>query len=122
MVKNLAEAKEYITKIKNGSIKDPFSSRDSTDSLKIFAESKDEGNFKIVVDFMCRGILNNKGLKLYQKESLALIESFCEVIDHPVKANYAMYQTYRGFKVKIPPIGKTRKFFQKMYGSHFFKK
>src|SRR3989344_8468099 len=119
MVKNITEAKRYVNKIKKALIKDPFANRDCTDSLKIFAEAKDEERFKIVVDFMCADILNKKSLKLFQKEPLALVESFCEVIDNPIKANYAMYQTYRGLKVKRPPIGKTQKFFQKIYGSHF---
>ena len=122
MIKNIAGAKKYVNKIKRELIKDPFANGDCTDALKIFAEAKDEENFKIVVDFMCAGILNKKSLKLYQKEPLALVESFCEVIDNPIKTNYAMYQTYRGLKVKRPPIGKTQKFFQKIYGSHFFKK
>ncbi len=98
MVKNLAGAKRYVNRIKKGLIKDPLANRDCTDSLKIFAEAKDEERFKIVVDFMCSGILMKKSLKLFQKEPLALVESFCEFIDNPIKANYAMYQTYRGLR------------------------
>ncbi len=120
MVKDIAGAKKYINRIKKGLIKNPFANRDCMGSLKIFAEAKDEESFKIVVDFMCSGILAQESLKLYAKEPLAVVESFCEVIDNPSKANYAMYQTYRGLKVKRPPIGKTRRFFQKIYGSHFF--
>ena len=122
MIKNIAGAKKYVNRIKKGLVKNPFARRDCTDSLKILAEAKDEERFKIVVGFMLSSILAQKSLKLYQKEPLALVESFCEVIDHPVKANHAMYQTYRGLKVKRPPIGKTQRFFQKIYGSHFFKK
>lgn len=121
-MKDLAGAKRYVNRIKKGIIKSAFANRDCTDSLKILVEAKDEERFKTIVDFMCSGILTKKSLKLYQKEPLALVESFCEVIDNPIRANYAMYQTYRGLKVKRPPIGKTQKFFQKIYGSHFFKK
>jgi hypothetical protein len=122
MLKNFADAKKYVNKIDKGLIKDPFINGDVTDALKILAKVKDEDRFKIVVDLMCSSILNKKNLKLFKKEPLALVESFCEVIDNPIKANYAMYQTYRGLKVKRPPTGKTQRFFQSIYGSHFFKK
>lgn len=122
MMKSFMGAKRYVNKIKKGLIKNPFANKDCTDSLKIFAGAKDKENFKIVVDFMCHGISTQKSLRLYSKEPLVLVESFCMVIDHPGKANYNMFQTYRGLRVKKLPIGKTQKFFQKLYGSHFFKK
>src|SRR3989344_6487654 len=120
MIKSLASAKKYVNKIKEGLIKNPFANNDSTYALKILAKAKNEMEFKIVVDSMCRGILTQKSLKLYAKEPLVLVESFCEVIDNPIKANYNMFQTYRGIKMKRLTIGKTQKFFHKIYGSHFF--
>ncbi len=124
MVKNLAEAKKYVNKIKKGLIKNSFTNRDCADSLKIFAEAKDEERFKIVGDFMAQFISKVKagGLRFFKKEPLAFIECLLMIVDYGDKVNYAMYQTYRGIKVKRPPIGKTQRFFQKIYGSHFFKK
>ena len=123
MAKNLANVNRYVNKIKKGSIKNPFV-KDCTGYLKILAETKDEEKFKIVVDSMCHFISKStKGtMKYFKKEPLALVESFCEVTDHPGKITYNMFQAYRGLKVKKLPIGKTQKFFQKIYGSHFFKK
>ena len=83
MVKNLRSAKEYVNKIRKGLIKDPLVGRDWVDSLKLLAKAKDEKRFKIVVDSVCSSIKSKKSLKLYAKEPLALVESFCEVIDHP---------------------------------------
>ena len=122
MINNLADAKRYVNKIKDGLIGNPFANKDTTHALKFFAEAKDEENFRIIVDLWCYGISTQKHLKLYSKEPLALVESFCMVLDHPEKANRHMFQTYRGIKMKRPQMGKTQKFFQKIYGSHFFKR
>jgi len=69
MVKNLTEAKKYVNKIKKGLIKNPFTNKDCTNSLKIFAKAKDEENFKIVVNSICSAIKTQKGLKLFKKRS-----------------------------------------------------
>jgi len=122
MVKDFAGAKRCVNKIKKGLIKNPFASKDCAHSLKILAEAKDEKRFKIVVDFMCSGIKTQKSLKLFKREPLALVESICQVLDHPSVANYNMFQYYRGIKVKKLLIKKTQKFFRKIYGSHFFKR
>jgi len=122
MIKNLAGAKKYVNKIKDGLIENPFASKDIAHSLKFLAQDKDEENFRLVVDLWCHGISTQKNLKLYSKEPLALVESFCMVLDHPEKANHHMFQTYRGIKMKRLPIGNTQKFFQKIYGSRFFKR
>lgn len=60
MVKNLAEANSYVDKIKKGLIKNPFTNNDATDSLKIFAQAKDQEGFKAVVGCMVSGILSQK--------------------------------------------------------------
>ena len=123
MIKNLAGAKAYINNIKNGLIKHPFVNKDGLDSLKIFAEKRDEENFRIIVNFMKKFISTNKDYKIFKKEPLANVELLCETIDNGyMESVYAMYQSYRGFKVKRFPLGKTQKFFQKLYGPHFFKK
>jgi len=123
MMKSLADAKKYINKIKSGLIKHPFANQDGIDALKIFAKANDEDNFKAVVNFMRQGILTLKDFKFFKKEPLAYIELNCEIIDNDyLKEVYTMYQIYRGFKVKRPPIGKTQKFFRKIYGNHLFKK
>ena len=123
MVKNLKSAKEYVNKIKKGLIKNPFANKNGVDSLKIFAEAKDEDRFKIGVDSMIHTISTQKAYKIFKKEPLAYVELFCEIIDNGyMKSVYASYQTYRGFKIKRFPVGKTQKFFQKIYGSHLFKK
>lgn len=123
MIKNLADAKRYIDNVKKGLIKNPFATRDHLDSLKIFAKEKDEKNFKIIVESMSNAILTQKGYKLFKKEPLALIEVFCMTIDHGGdKVSYNAFQAQRGLKTKRLPIGKTQKFFQRIYGNHFFKK
>src|SRR3989344_8112295 len=114
MIESLAEAKKYVNKTNNGLVKNPFANKDSIDALKIFAEANDEDNFKAVVNFMRQDILTIKDFKFFKKEPLAYIELNCEIIDNDyLKEVYAMYQTYRGFKVKKLPIGKTQKFFRK---------
>lgn len=122
MIKNLAGAKRYVNKIRKGLIKNPFATKDTLDSLKIFARYKDKENFKIVIEFMCSGIKTQKNLKLYAKEPLALVEYFCMTIDQSSRIEKTIFNMLRGIKVKRLPIGNTQKFFQKVYGSHFFKK
>ena len=124
MVKNLKSAKEYVNKINKGLIKNPFQNSDSVHSLKEFAKIKDEENFKVIIDFMTNFISKAKdgGLKFFKKEPLAFIECLLMITDHGDKANYILVQISRGIKIKKLPIGKTQRFFQKIYGSRFFKK
>lgn len=125
MVKNLAGAKRYVDRVKKGLVKDPFASKDCIDSLKVLAKSGDKDNFKIVVDFMSNFISKSKrkGYRIFKEEAKAFVESLCMILDHGAdKVNYNLIQTYRGIKMKRLPIGKTQRFFQKIYGSHFFKK
>jgi hypothetical protein len=124
-VKNLKSSKGYVNKIKKGLIKNPFDNKEGMNSLEVLAESKEKEGFKIVVDFMSYFISKSvrKGYGIFKDEPLVFIESFCMVLDHGAdKMNYNLIQTYRGLKVKRLPIGKTQGFFQKIYGSHFFKK
>lgn len=124
MVKDVAEAKSYLDNIKKGLIKNPFQNSDSTHSLKEFAKAKDEESFKSITEFMVRFISKTKegGLKFFKKEPLAFIECLLMAVDHGDKANYVLVQISRGIKVKRPSIGKTQKFFQKLYGRQFFVK
>ena len=119
---NIAEAKRYADRIKKGLIKNPFQNSDSVNSLKEFAKIKDEENFKVIIDFMTHFISNAKegGLKFFKKEPLVFIECLLMTTDHWDKTSYILVQISRGVKVKRPPIGKTQKFFQKLYGNHFF--
>ncbi len=119
---NIAEAKRYADRIKKGLIKNHFQNSDSVNSLKEFAKIKDEENFKVIIDFMTHFISNAKegGLKFFKKEPLVFIECLLMTTDHWDKTSYILVQISRGVKVKRPPIGKTQKFFQKLYGNHFF--
>ena len=124
MIKNLDGAKKYVNKINKGLIKNPFANRDCIDLLKILAKVKDEERFKIAVDFMSYFISKSKrrGYGIFKDEAMAFIESLCMILDYGSdKFNYNLVQTYRGIKVKKVPIGKTQRFFQRIYGSHFFK-
>ncbi|MEX2016845.1 MAG: hypothetical protein WD876_00005, partial [Candidatus Pacearchaeota archaeon] len=63
----------------------------------------------------------HKNFKFYAREPLALVEYFCITIDQPSRVEKTVFNTLRGLKVKKLPLGKTQKFFQKIYGSHFSK-
>jgi hypothetical protein len=65
MVKDLADAKRYVDRIKKGLIKNPFANRDCTDSLKIFAEKKDGEPMKLMDKFSVDVWLMNE--KEYEK-------------------------------------------------------
>lgn len=121
MISSIEDAKEYVQTIKENKIKDLFGDTKSVDSLKIFAGEEDEENFKFLVDSMIKSIKNKEKWKFYHKEPLALIESFCQIMDHGDKVSYARFQAHRGIKTKRLSIGKTQRFFQKIYGNHFFK-
>lgn len=122
MIKNLTHAKKYVKNIKANLIKNPLQNNDSIHSLREFAKVKDEKNFKIIIDFMARFISSNKdgGLKFFKKEPLSFIECLIMILDNGDKANYILVQISRGVKIKRPPIGKVQKFFQRIYGVHFF--
>lgn len=122
MIKSITAARKYVKNIKRGLIENPFANKDCIGALKVFAEAKDEENFRIVVDFMANFISKTKesGFKLFKKEPLTFVESLVMLIDHGGKANYFMFQRARGLKIKKLSIGKTQRFFQKLYGSHFF--
>lgn len=117
---NLKKAIEHVSSIKRGKGNGPFNSRENGYSLREFAKARDEINFRVIVEWMREGIKNQKSARLFRKEPLALIESICMVMDHSSKINYYNYQTYRGIKIKRPSIGTTQRFFQKLYGSHFY--
>lgn len=119
---SLRDAKEHFLHIKEGKASTQFNSTENGLSLREFAKVKDKNGFKTIVKFMLKGIKTQKSAKLFRKEPLALIESICLVVDHSTKINYYNYQAYRGIKMKRPSVGATQKFFQKIYGSHFFVK
>src|SRR3989344_6566413 len=102
---SLKKAKAHVSRIKKGEAIGPFNSRENGFSLKKFAKAQDKEGFRIVVEFMCDGIKTQRSARLFRKEPLALIESICIVMDHSVKINYYNYQTYRGIKMKRPPVG-----------------
>ena len=119
----LQKAKQYVYKIRSGEIKNPFQNSDSVYSLKEFAKVGDEENFKVIIDLMASFISKSKegGLKLFKKEPLVFIECLILQHDHGDKSSYILVQRSRGLKVKKPSIKRTQKFFQKIYGRHFFK-
>jgi len=119
---SLNKAKKYVSLIKKGEAKNPFQTKDSVYSLKEFAKIKGEKNFRIVVDFMASDIskTKEKGLKFFKKEPLVFIEVLIMLVDHGDKANYTIIQQARGLKVKKVPVGKTQKYFQKLYGRQFY--
>ena len=117
------KAKQYVSKIKSREIKNPFQNSDSVYSLKEFAKVGDEENFKVIINLMASFISKSKEgqLKLFKKDPLVFIECLILEHDHGNKAVYILLQRSRGLKVKKPSIKRTQKFFQKIYGSHFFK-
>ena len=122
MIKNLAGAMRYVNKIRRKLIKNPFADKDGVYYLKYLAEEKDEEMFRIVVELMCFGVKTQEGLKQFRKEPLAFVESLCMMEDSGEKQGYNAFQAGRGLKVKKLPTGKTQSFFQRLYGSHFFKR
>ena len=120
MIKNLAGAKRYVDNIKKKLITNPFADRDGLFSLRYLARAKDEENFRIIVKIMVTTIKTQKNFKLFRKEPLAFVESLCMMEDNGEKEGYNAFQAGRGLKVKRLPIGKTQRFFQKLYGDYFF--
>ena len=120
---DIRKSRKYAGEIKNGLIKNPFATKDGLPSLKILAKFEDKENFKIVVESMRYVISRQKGYKLFRKEPLALIEVLCMAADYGGdKVSYNAFQAQRGLKTRRLSIRRTQKFFQKIYGSHFFVK
>lgn len=121
MINNFDEAKKYTNKIKKKLITNALADQDGISSLKYLAEAEDEKRFRIVVELITTTIKTHKNLELYKKDPLAFIEFLCMFEDSGEIHSYNMFQAGRGLKVKKIKIGKTQRFFQKIYGSHFFK-
>ncbi|MFB6246422.1 MAG: hypothetical protein ABEI74_02440 [Candidatus Pacearchaeota archaeon] len=125
MIENLKQAREYAKKIDNGEIKNPLLNNEFQHALKELAKAKDEQNFRKIVDFVADKIKKDKkggSSKFYNtyNEALALLECLIMQVDHGNRSDYILFQLSRGMDVKRPALRKTQRFFQKLYGSHFF--
>jgi len=119
---NIKDALEYVNRIENGEIENPFLTRECVESLNEFSKESDEERFKKVVNFMVDFIAksNLDQMKSHKKEPLAMIEFQCIMLDHPIEAGNIMFKAFRGIKVERLPTGKNQRFFQKLYGNHFY--